>query len=316
MPSNSEAIFDSLLFDGIDSDLHAFAAYLPFPVDEWKCVVCHGTSRYPASLKSCGHFGCLGSLMQVVETKRDSLHIDVHEDDEVRCPCPLCTVEFAEEDISPLSEWPLVLRKAWEALRVNCRGFKEYDRKETDFTPCPFKGPIRELMEHEKTCCDNRIIRCPVPGCKHSGPAFKMSDHYYKCEHLMFHCSQCGMVLKFVENEHHNCVDALQKSLKYLEKQCKKGKFEAAKGLFPGKPGTMCNEFEPVDEDEVVEPAEPTPPAASNHPFDIHPSQPRGGDWPAPAEHPRVELPAELVQPSASSVQVAAQIANLFTGEN
>ena len=275
METDSEAMYVSLVFDSIDSDLHVFTAKQPFEVDEWKCVVCHGTPRYPASLATCGHLGCRGCLAAVLQTKAEEQDDDLPADAEVRCPCPLCVEKsFTEEDVVPLSEWPLLMRKAWEALRVKCRGFKEYARKEEDFEKCYFSGSITALIEHEKTGCGNRIILCPIVGCNHSGPAFKMSEHYYKCDKMVFYCPTCAMAVKCVEREQHNCVEAMQKTLKRLEKQCKKGKFYPSKVLFPGTPGALCKEVEYVDEDEVAAkrskvaaPVATTPVAASNHPF-------------------------------------------------
>ena len=293
MPTKSEAMYNSLLFDGIDTDLHIYPTTTPFEVDEWKCVVCHGTPRYPASLSSCGHLGCRGCLLKVLETKLNSY------DEEDPCKCPMCPAKFTEEEIIPLAEWPLLMRSAWNGLRVNCRGFKEYDRIKEDFQTCHFSGSIRDLIEHEKTDCGNRIILCPAANCSYSGPAFKMVDHYNACDKLVYHCSLCGMARKFVEREQHNCIEALQKSLKILEKQCKQGKFQVSKALFPGKPGTLCQVVAHIDE-------EPTQPAASIYPFDtLQSAQPQGGDWIAPGDHS-----TPVTSPVVASTNAPARRAN------
>ena len=251
MSSYLRVVYGKCAVDGVDVDLFGEQKFEDKKKEEkrlkkaldWQCVVCLGIPRHPSSLTTCRHFACEGCLQGILDTTTDSSFV---EDSETPRPCPLCRTLFTKEQILPQASWPIQQWNQWRDLRFRCRTVEDYtDRVADQVTQCNFVGNMEDLVEHEKSECANRFVHCPVPGCAYECPQFKVEDHYYKeCKTLMFHCSQCGIAIRFINRDAHNCTEALKLSLARIQWECKKHKYAVPAVLFPSTPGSMCIDAE------------------------------------------------------------------------
>jgi hypothetical protein len=155
----------------------------------WKCPICYGMPRRPASIRCCGHTGCEKCLREllVIAPLVEDLPLGMK-------PCPMCRTPFTSSDILQYEMWPLIAKHTWQQSVVKCYF--------CNATSCP-----KDMKMHELMSCPERRIGCP--GCPFTSKIDEMVKHLQECSSIVVNCAQCGYPFHYKRRMLHNC-DQLQ----------------------------------------------------------------------------------------------------------
>jgi hypothetical protein len=193
----------------MDKLFGAPAADHPVELSEtgWKCSVCLGVPRDPASLTRCGHAGCSKCFRQILVTGSGAFNeststIGVK-------PCPVCRAPFLAEQINEYDTWPLLAKQAWAMMRMKCEN-------------CDYVSDPISVARHERNICLERRVVCA--GCPFTGRLKETIDHALQCKQVMVFCSQCAFPIRYVDREKHNCNNFLYQLRRHPETPIKSGR--------------------------------------------------------------------------------------------
>jgi hypothetical protein len=173
----------------------------------WKCSVCLGVPRDPASLERCGHAGCMKCFREILVTGGGLLNETTGTIGFK--PCPVCRTQFAANEIIEYASWPLLAKQSWAMMRVKCEN-------------CEFVADPISVARHERNICLQRSVVCP--GCTFTGRFKETVDHALQCASVMIHCSQCAFPFRYVEREKHNCNNFLYHLRRHPDAPIKSGR--------------------------------------------------------------------------------------------
>lgn len=172
----------------------------------WTCSICLGIPRVPAQITKCGHIGCMSCylrLLQISGVPRNG------REQRVMTCCPLCRVDFGEDNLKVFSSWLPLSKAVFGMVKVRC----SLGAGSTTIT-CSWNGPIINLLYHETYECPVRQIVCPNAFCMYTDSEAKVKQHFGTCNYLQVRCDECCLPIQWVSRDTHDCEEALKAALR------------------------------------------------------------------------------------------------------
>ena len=228
-PINSLGSFsDECIKIPLDKSFLSVGTNQPVELSEtaWKCCVCLGVPRDPASLTRCGHAGCEKCFRQILVTAPP---IDASPGSRMPIgvkPCPVCRTPFIKDEILEYAKWPLFSKQIWAQMRAKCEN-------------CDFESDLISTVRHERNSCQQRRVVCA--GCPFTGQLQETIDHALQCNEVKVFCYQCAYPIRFMERAKHNCHSFLYHLRRHADAP-----------IAPGRPCAVSNSIVSADDWETL----------------------------------------------------------------
>lgn len=172
----------------------------------WTCPICLGIPRVPAQITKCGHIGCMACFLRLLQISGVT-----HNgwEQRVMAACPLCRVEFAEDNLKMFTLWLPITKAVFGLVKVRC----SLGASSSTVT-CSWTGPIVRLLYHETFECPARRIVCPNLFCTHTDSETKVKQHFGTCRYLQVRCVECCLPVNWADRDTHDCEQALKTALR------------------------------------------------------------------------------------------------------
>ena len=179
---------------GLDVAVLNHANRAPLSISEtlWKCPICLGIRRRPASLP-CGHIGsescCCGTSMRLLFW---TVSIP-------RCgarPCPMCRAIYKKLGLLPYTSRPIPMRIMRQHVSVR---FEDES--------CGLVGDPASASTHETHTCKKRLTGCP--GCRYRCTLDDTYEQALQCKEVIVNCLRCCYRIRFVLRADYSCAEII-----------------------------------------------------------------------------------------------------------
>jgi len=156
------------------------------------CGYCDCIPWYPFQTQ-CGHFVCAPCFSKWHSRNGEPQYM---------IPCTRCEEQIHVKKLIPYEGFKEGLKLMYRNLSIPCRW------------QCGFANDPYELHKHEIFSCIKRPVACPNPLCKKVLSYEDLTtNHYFTCTEYRIYCHRCHLSFKPDEQDSHNCIDALMKTL-------------------------------------------------------------------------------------------------------
>ena len=169
--------------------------------DAFSCPICIGIPRHPIYLAKCQHFFCECCIQNHFNTSARIPPTSLLKSAE----CPCCTAWFLRSEAIPFEQFNFAMKKVYHLVKVKC----PYG--------CAFIGDPQEMDDHQSYVCENRIIKCPNPGCDEKMTyEILVRDHFLTCPKRMIFCKGCLLPVPIQLETIHNCKERMVTAMKRI----------------------------------------------------------------------------------------------------